>query len=34
VVIFDRLRENLIKYKQKPLREVMNLSPTRRSAGP
>lgn len=26
VVIFDRLRENLIKYKQKPLREVMNLS--------
>lgn len=26
VVIFDRLRENLIKYKKKPLREVMNLS--------
>ena len=26
VVIFDRLRENLRKYKKKPLREVMNLS--------
>ncbi|MBL4629281.1 MAG: protein translocase subunit SecF [Roseicyclus sp.] len=26
VVIFDRLRENLIKYKKRPLREVMNLS--------
>jgi len=26
VVIFDRLRENLIKYKQRPLQEVMNLS--------
>ncbi|MCU4654872.1 protein translocase subunit SecF [Roseibacterium sp. SDUM158016] len=26
VVIFDRLRENLIKYKQRPLRDVMNLS--------
>ncbi len=26
VVIFDRLRENLIKYKQRPLKEVMNLS--------
>ena len=26
VVIFDRLRENLIKYKKTPLREVMNLS--------
>jgi preprotein translocase subunit SecF len=26
VVIFDRLRENLIKYKKKPLRDVMNLS--------
>ena len=26
VVIFDRLRENLIKYKQRDLREVMNLS--------
>ncbi|ABD54002.1 protein translocase subunit SecF [Jannaschia sp. CCS1] len=26
VVIFDRLRENLIKYKQKALRDVMNLS--------
>lgn len=26
VVIFDRLRENLIKFKQTPLREVMNLS--------
>ncbi len=26
VVIFDRLRENLIKYKKMPLREVMNLS--------
>ncbi len=26
VVIFDRLRENLIKYKKAPLREVMNLS--------
>ena len=26
VVIFDRLRENLIKYKQTPLRDVMNLS--------
>jgi len=25
VVIFDRLRENLIKYKQRPLKEVMNL---------
>jgi preprotein translocase subunit SecF len=30
VVIFDRLRENLIKYKQRPLRDVMNLSSTRR----
>ena len=26
VVIFDRLRENLIKYKKRPLRDVMNLS--------
>ncbi len=26
VVIFDRLRENLVKYKQMPLRDVMNLS--------
>ena len=26
VVVFDRLRENLIKYKKMPLREVMNLS--------
>ncbi|WP_375263621.1 protein translocase subunit SecF [Palleronia sp.] len=26
VVIFDRLRENLIKFKQRPLRDVMNLS--------
>ena len=26
VVIFDRLRENLIKYKKKALRDVMNLS--------
>jgi preprotein translocase subunit SecF len=26
VVIFDRLRENLIKYKQMPLREMMNLT--------
>ena len=26
VVIFDRLRENLMKYKKTPLREVMNLS--------
>ncbi|MEM9524612.1 MAG: protein translocase subunit SecF, partial [Pseudomonadota bacterium] len=26
VVIFDRLRENLIKYKKKPLKDVMNLS--------
>jgi len=26
VVIFDRVRENLIKYKTKPLRDVMNLS--------
>jgi hypothetical protein len=26
VVIFDRLRENLIKYKQRDLRDVMNLS--------
>jgi preprotein translocase subunit SecF len=26
VVIFDRLRENLRKYKTKPLRDVMNLS--------
>jgi preprotein translocase subunit SecF len=26
VVIFDRLRENLIKYKKMPLRDVMNLS--------
>jgi preprotein translocase subunit SecF len=26
VVVFDRLRENLIKYKQMPLRDVMNLS--------
>ncbi|MEM6913871.1 MAG: protein translocase subunit SecF [Pseudomonadota bacterium] len=26
VVLFDRLRENLIKYKQRPLKEVMNLS--------
>ncbi|RJE88057.1 protein translocase subunit SecF [Paracoccus onubensis] len=26
VVVFDRLRENLMKYKKRPLREVMNLS--------
>ncbi|MBC7476994.1 MAG: protein translocase subunit SecF, partial [Pseudorhodobacter sp.] len=26
VVVFDRLRENLIKYKTMPLRDVMNLS--------
>ncbi|MCQ0968888.1 protein translocase subunit SecF (plasmid) [Paracoccus sp. TK19116] len=26
VVVFDRLRENLMKYKKMPLREVMNLS--------
>ncbi|MBJ3763111.1 protein translocase subunit SecF [Maribius pontilimi] len=26
VVIFDRLRENLIKWKQRPLKDVMNLS--------
>jgi preprotein translocase SecF subunit len=26
VVIFDRLRENLIKYKTRPLRDLMNLS--------
>ena len=26
VVVFDRLRENLIKYKKRPLRDVMNLS--------
>ena len=26
VVIFDRLRENLRKYKQRPLRDVMNIS--------
>ena len=26
VVVFDRLRENLVKYKTMPLREVMNLS--------
>jgi preprotein translocase subunit SecF len=26
VVVFDRLRENLLKYKTMPLREVMNLS--------
>jgi preprotein translocase subunit SecF len=26
VVIFDRVRENLIKYKKKPLQDVMNLS--------
>ncbi|AQS48208.1 MULTISPECIES: protein translocase subunit SecF [Thioclava] len=26
VVVFDRLRENLVKYKKMPLREVMNLS--------
>ena len=26
VVVFDRLRENLIKYKLMPLRDVMNLS--------
>jgi preprotein translocase subunit SecF len=26
VVIFDRLRENLVKYKSRPLQEVMNLS--------
>ncbi|MBZ4022899.1 protein translocase subunit SecF [Rhodobacter sp. TJ_12] len=26
VVVFDRLRENLIKYKTKPLKDVMNLS--------
>jgi preprotein translocase subunit SecF len=30
VVIFDRLRENLIKYKQRDLRDVMNLSPPTR----
>ncbi|HSF64099.1 MAG TPA: protein translocase subunit SecF [Paracoccaceae bacterium] len=26
VVVFDRLRENLVKYKKMPLRDVMNLS--------
>ncbi len=26
VVVFDRLRENLMKYKKKPLRDLMNLS--------
>ena len=26
VVVFDRVRENLRKYKQKPLREVLNMS--------
>jgi preprotein translocase subunit SecF len=26
VIVFDRLRENLVKYKSMPLREVMNLS--------
>ncbi len=26
VVVFDRLRENLIKYKTRPLRDLMNLS--------
>ena len=26
VVVFDRLRENLVKYKTMPLKEVMNLS--------
>ncbi|MGR3570376.1 protein translocase subunit SecF [Brevirhabdus sp.] len=26
VVIFDRLRENLVKYRKRPLRDVMNLS--------
>ena len=26
VVIFDRLRENLVKYKSRPLQDVMNLS--------
>jgi preprotein translocase SecF subunit len=26
VVVFDRVRENLRKYKQKPLKEVMNIS--------
>lgn len=26
VVVFDRVRENLIKYKQRPIEEVMNLS--------
>ena len=26
VVIFDRLRENMAKYKQMPLREMMNLT--------
>ncbi|WP_425038856.1 protein translocase subunit SecF [Primorskyibacter sp. S187A] len=26
VVVFDRVRENLMKYKKKPLREVLNLS--------
>jgi len=26
VVVFDRLRENLVKYKKMPLREVMNIS--------
>jgi preprotein translocase subunit SecD len=26
VVVFDRVRENLRKYKQKPLREVLNIS--------
>ena len=26
VVVFDRLRENLIKYKQTPLRDLCNLS--------
>ncbi|ETX28770.1 protein translocase subunit SecF [Roseivivax isoporae] len=26
VVVFDRVRENLIKYKQRPLKEVLNIS--------
>ncbi|MEO1961711.1 MAG: protein translocase subunit SecF, partial [Paracoccus sp. (in: a-proteobacteria)] len=26
VVVFDRLRENLMKYKKRPLRDLMNLS--------
>ncbi len=26
VVVFDRVRENLVKYKKRPLKEVMNLS--------